>query len=329
MCGRGANTFSPEQLQRIFDITNMGNNTRNQSGGSGGTTHQNENTSTQIDQLNLQSVTDNDERYVPEYVCSYNLGATNILASIHDSATNGTSKETSNIVRTFQPLKWGISPVWNKKMTIINSRSETFRQKSIFSRMKRCVIIFSGYYEWKKKGKTRTPYYHTYHNESEPIVVAGLWSQRMKEGKPVDFPRCVILTTKPNQQTKSIHNRMPAILDKNMIDTWICSGYKHYEVAKLCRPYSGKLKITKVSQYVNSIAHKDKKCIKKDVSEESLMDKYLKPQKTKFVSGIKREFNRSQEDEDPFFSLKKTKTMKIKTSPKRIKPLKKEKRRKK
>ena len=56
-------------------------------------------------------------------------------------------------------LKWGIRAEW-KNALIINARSETIEIKKSFANLNRCVFISDGYYEWKRSGKLKTPYYH-------------------------------------------------------------------------------------------------------------------------------------------------------------------------
>ncbi len=54
-------------------------------------------------------------------------------------------------------LLWGLIPHWSKERSIsnrlINARAETLREKSSFRtayRQRRCLILATGFYEWKK-----------------------------------------------------------------------------------------------------------------------------------------------------------------------------------
>ena len=110
---------------------------------------------------------------------------------------------------------WGF-PGFQKKELIINARSETVAQKPTFKQAmlhRRCVVPSTGFYEWshdsqKKKYKFNLP-------EQENLYMAGIWNEY--EGEK----HFVILTTAANQSMTPIHNRMPLILPKELIRSWI------------------------------------------------------------------------------------------------------------
>lgn len=110
---------------------------------------------------------------------------------------------------------WGF-PGFQKKELIINARSETVAQKPTFKQAmlhRRCVVPSTGFYEWshdsqKKKYKFNLP-------EQENLYMAGIWNEY--EGEKL----FVILTTAANQSMAPIHNRMPLILPKELIRSWI------------------------------------------------------------------------------------------------------------
>ncbi len=110
---------------------------------------------------------------------------------------------------------WGF-PNFRNKGVIINARSETAREKKLFSssmERRRCVIPSTGFYEWdatKKKYLFNSP-------ESQMLYMAGLYNQFDGE------ERFVILTTEANNSMASVHNRMPVILSKNNIYDWLNS----------------------------------------------------------------------------------------------------------
>lgn len=112
-------------------------------------------------------------------------------------------------------VKWGF-PGFQKNELIINARSETASIKPKFKQaflMRRCVIPSTGFYEWshdnqKKKYKFNLP-------EHDNLYMAGIWNEYDGE------KRFVILTTTANQSMVQIHNRMPLILPKELIRSWI------------------------------------------------------------------------------------------------------------
>ena len=112
--------------------------------------------------------------------------------------------QTRNVVK----LKWGIKPEW-KNSLIINARSETIGIKKSFASLKRCVFISDGYYEWKRSGKFKTPYYHYVQNSF--LYFAGLYNNI----------GCVVVTMDSFQYLSKVHRRQPLFLKENQIDSWI------------------------------------------------------------------------------------------------------------
>lgn len=110
-------------------------------------------------------------------------------------------------------MVWGF-PNFRNKGVIINARSETAREKKLFGsslEKRRCVIPSTGFYEWdaeKKKFLFNMP-------DSGMLYMAGIYSQFDGEN------RFVILTTGANASVAEIHNRMPVILPKDRIGSWI------------------------------------------------------------------------------------------------------------
>ena len=68
--------------------------------------------------------------------------------------------------RVLEMMKWGLVPFWAKDQKIgnkmINARAETLDAKPSFKHIlktRRCLVPASGFYEWKKVGKSKVPYY--------------------------------------------------------------------------------------------------------------------------------------------------------------------------
>jgi putative SOS response-associated peptidase YedK len=71
---------------------------------------------------------------------------------------------------------------------VINARAET---------------VADGFYEWKKDGRTKTPFCFTMANDSL-FAFAGLWEQwKNPEGQLVET--CSIITTTPNSLLATRH----------------------------------------------------------------------------------------------------------------------------
>ncbi|KPV45284.1 SOS response-associated peptidase [Alicyclobacillus ferrooxydans] len=125
-------------------------------------------------------------------------------------------------------LKWGLIPSFAKdeKTAIksINARLETVASKPMFRTLmarKRCVIPADGFYEWKRIGESKRPYRIV--TKDRPFFgFAGLYDTWVgQDGHRVST--CVILTTKPNDVMREIHDRMPVILTREMENLWLDS----------------------------------------------------------------------------------------------------------
>ena len=74
---------------------------------------------------------------------------------------------------TLELLKWGIIPSWSKKKDfkpLINARLETIDEKISFKKhikIHRCVAVADGFYEWKRDGKEKIPFYFVDLGEEE------------------------------------------------------------------------------------------------------------------------------------------------------------------
>ena len=79
-------------------------------------------------------------------------------------------------------LKWGLVPYWAKDESVgnkmINARIETITDKPAYKQAinkRRCMVITDGYYEWKREGRRKIPYY-IHANDRRLLPMAGLWS---------------------------------------------------------------------------------------------------------------------------------------------------------
>ncbi len=129
--------------------------------------------------------------------------------------------------REMVPLQWGLVPSWwtkplsERKFTAINAQAETVREKPVFRgafRHKRCLVPVSGYYEWSGSGKSKTPFAFKLKNRRW-FCVAGLWDAALIDGSEIQT--FTILTTKPNDFTAGLHDRMPVILAPEQYGLWL------------------------------------------------------------------------------------------------------------
>lgn len=167
-------------------------------------------------------------------------------------------------------MRWGLVPCWQNEEEIstkwINARSETINEKPLFKKLftqKRCIIIADGFYEWQATHRSKIPYY-IHKKDHQPFAIAGLWDHwENQEGKSIDS--CLLLTTDANPEVKSIHHRIPVILQKAQILTWLNQETTKIEMLKsLLRPYLPQdLTSYEVGTYVNSPKNDNQICIEK------------------------------------------------------------------
>lgn len=126
-----------------------------------------------------------------------------------------------------RPMSWGF-PQWKGPGVIINARAETVLQKPLFRQAflsRRCVVPSAGFFEWAKKEGVPKKEKYLFTLPGEPVLyMAGLYNE-----SPEGLPRFVILTAAANSSMSEIHDRMPVILRKSELSSWIRSSQKASE----------------------------------------------------------------------------------------------------
>lgn len=186
-----------------------------------------------------------DDKYSP----SYNCAPSQNLAVI----TN-TKPEKLNY------FKWGLIPFWSKDPKIgnklINARSESLTEKASFKTAfakRRCLIPANGFYEWKRDGKEKIPY-RIFIRSEDIFAMAGIW-EIWKDAKGKQVNTFSIITTTPNSLMKTIHNRMPVILNKNDEKAWLFENDPSF-LKTLLKPYDPDIMgAYQISSMVNSPAN--------------------------------------------------------------------------
>lgn len=158
-----------------------------------------------------------DVRVVPRY----NIAPTQTVVAVR--------QQIAGSKRELALLQWGLIPSWAKDAKIasslINARSETLVEKPAFRTAlarRRCLILADGFYEWKKEGKQKLPFYFQLADE-RPFAFAGLWERWRGADKSAAEPleSCTIVTTTANELCSPFHDRMPVILEPPDFDLWL------------------------------------------------------------------------------------------------------------
>jgi putative SOS response-associated peptidase YedK len=115
------------------------------------------------------------------------------------------------------------------------------------ARKGRCLVLSSGFYEWRhvpkmgKRGKLLTqtekiPYYITLKNRPAYFFMAGVsrwWTNQIRNQRANTF---AIVTTEANELMQKIHNskkRMPVIMPEDIAGKWLSSSLTDKEITAL------------------------------------------------------------------------------------------------
>lgn len=153
-----------------------------------------------------------------EVVPRYNIAPTQFIAAVRTDA-RGASE--------LAMLRWGLVPFWAKDPSIgnrmINARAETVAEKPSFRsayKKRRCLILADGFYEWRKEGDGKTPYFISLADES-PFAFAGLWEHWDSKESDESLQSTAIITTAANDFMVQLHQRMPVVMLPEQAERWL------------------------------------------------------------------------------------------------------------
>ncbi|MEX3505046.1 SOS response-associated peptidase [Corynebacterium sp. LK2510] len=149
------------------------------------------------------------------------------------AAPDGTPPPRYNVAPTHQvPLirfhesgsqvdsaRWGLLPGWKKDDSgppLFNARGETVADKPSFRsafKAKRGLMVLDGYYEWKKEGAAKQPYFVT--PREGLLFAAALWETGC------DRLSTTMVTTDATQNMQWLHHRLPLFLLPEEIEQWV------------------------------------------------------------------------------------------------------------
>ncbi|MEV3987642.1 SOS response-associated peptidase [Streptomyces sp. NPDC049837] len=233
MCGRYVSTRSPEDLTRLFRVT--------------------------------------DWRPEEALAPSWNVAPTDDVYAVLERTPRGDAAAPAG--RELRPLRWGLVPSWAKDPKIgsrlINARVETAHQKPAFRTAfakRRCLLPADGFYEWQSvedraTGKTRKQPYFLHPADEQVMALAGLYEYwRNPDVKRDDDPEawlvtCTILTTEATDAAGRLHPRMPLALTSDHYDAWLDPRHQDPDElhSLLTQPAGGHLNARPVSPAVNNV----------------------------------------------------------------------------
>jgi putative SOS response-associated peptidase YedK len=147
----------------------------------------------------------------------YNIAPTQAAVVIRQ-AEDGT--------RMLKAMRWGLVPQWAKDASsaakLINARADSLADKPSFRgalRSQRCLVPMDGWFEWKREGKSKRPYY-IHAADNRPFAVAGLWEQWLNPAHEL-VETFTVITVEAAPVLAGIHDRMPAVLQPESWSTWL------------------------------------------------------------------------------------------------------------
>ncbi|HVX19982.1 MAG TPA: SOS response-associated peptidase [Acidimicrobiales bacterium] len=167
-------------------------------------------------------------------------------------------------------FRWGLVPAGaadpSPGSRLFNARAESVATRSSFRDAfdrHRAVVLADGFYEWRKgPGSRRRPHYFR-RADSQPLALAGLWAD-WRDPRPEAAGRpavrtCAVITTTASQDMDGVHDRMPVVLARDLVDLWVDPAVAdHDELAGLLRPPpAGTLVHHPVDQRVGNVRHDD------------------------------------------------------------------------
>lgn len=148
----------------------------------------------------------------------YNIAPTEDVLAIRNDADGK---------RELVTLRWGLVPFWAKDPSIgnrmINARAETVAGKPAFRaayRRRRCLVLADGFYEWRRDGDRKTPYFITL-DSGRPFALAGLWEHWDDKDTGEIIESTTLITTAANDFMAKLHHRMPMVLGPERAGDWL------------------------------------------------------------------------------------------------------------
>jgi putative SOS response-associated peptidase YedK len=161
-------------------------------------------------------------------------------------------------------MKWGfyLEPKNRPKMLLFNTRDDNafkgFWKSMILKR--RALIPVTGYFEWTKSTPKQKYYFHP--KQLELFSFAGVWGTWKDVDGEVKATYSII-TTEPNKEAKSVHNRMPVILRKEEEASYLDpSKTSEEDVTPFLHPFEDNgLVVDEVNSKTTAFAYDDERLI--------------------------------------------------------------------
>lgn len=202
---------------------------------------------------------------------SFSAAKEKIQAQLGDIDTGVNLRESYNIAPTqhayvitndapgrLQYITWGLIPHWSNDGAntgkLINARSEGIAAKPSFRlpiRKRRCLVLADSFYEWRTEGDRKVPV-RIFLKNGDLLVMGGIWDVWYHGDYAVKS--FSIITTEPNHDMASVHNRMPFIIaSRQQQERWLSEMDIEEVLAMMRPPEDGLIGMYQVSDLVNSV----------------------------------------------------------------------------
>lgn len=175
-------------------------------------------------------------RNTPDIAPRYNIAPTDLVVAI--------DREKAGLVA------WGVD---GPRGSLFNLRGETALTRGPYRSLllaNRAVVPASHFYEWRRVGSRQLPV-AIFRNDGAPLSLAGVMGQRN------GAPAVTILTTAPNRDLETLHDRMPVVLSDEDARAWALETLPLERLAAMLAPCpEGFLELRPASPLVNDV-HND------------------------------------------------------------------------
>lgn len=138
----------------------------------------------------------------------------NVPPASHLPVIDGRSTPKMTVAR------WGF-PIPKRPNGVFNTRIETALESPMWRGLlgqSHCLWPVAGFYEWRRDGKRRTPFY-VHRSDGQPMLIAGVIQDRTWNGGVKLFGS--MLTCAPNGLMASVHDRMPVVIETDAAHAWL------------------------------------------------------------------------------------------------------------
>ncbi len=170
---------------------------------------------------------------------------------------------------TIQMYRWGFVPSHTRNIeqaaafltqyNTLNAKAENLFDSRLFSgavRKQRCLVLCSGFFEWRhknpeKKNSEKYPFYVSLKDRGM-FVFGGIWEKFTDQVSGEIIHTYAIITTQANELMELVHNtkkRMPLIIEPENAMKWLDHDLSQEEIRSYFKPFDAdKLKATPIKR---------------------------------------------------------------------------------